>query len=85
MSYRNSYPHLTLRLTASWHIRSILESSWALRAVPYRSKKRQRAANLTSAAKYYQAHKAERAAYMRKYRRRKKRERRSAGPEPGAE
>lgn len=41
--------------------------------MPYRSKKKQRAATRKSTSKWYQAHKEERAAYMRKYRRARKR------------
>jgi len=37
--------------------------------VPYKSKRKQRIATRASVAKWYRAHKAERAAYMRKYRR----------------
>lgn len=40
--------------------------------MPYRSKRKQKAATRVSTAKWYKAHKADRAAYMRKYRRRLK-------------
>lgn len=43
--------------------------------LPYKSKRRQKAATRQSTAKWYKAHKAERAAYMRKYRRKVKRQR----------
>ena len=39
--------------------------------VPYRSKRKQRAATRVSTRKWYKAHKTERAAYMRAYRKRK--------------
>ena len=40
--------------------------------VPYKSKRKQREATRASVAKWYQAHKAKRAAYMRRYRRKLK-------------
>lgn len=52
-------------------------------SVPYRSRRKQRRANRRSTAKWYQAHKAERAAYMRRYRRRRRllaRKRKPADP-----
>lgn len=57
--------------------------------VPYRSKRKQKAATRVSTAKWYKSHKAQRAAYMRKYRRRLKRSRgvrkpASAGPPDAA-
>ena len=47
--------------------------------MPYKSKKKQRKATRASVSKWYRTHKAERAAYMRAYRRRKKK---NAKPNP---
>ena len=51
--------------------------------VPYRSKRKQRASNRVSTAKWYTTHKAERAAYMRGYRRRRKKAERATAKARG--
>lgn len=52
--------------------------------MPYKSVKKRRKSVRASVSKWYAAHKAERAAYMRKYRKRLKRGRKQGPPEQPA-